>query len=78
MDFLITFLEGIVTFISPCILPMLPIYSNIYFDFYTANLHDYPVAEKSTWSQAIVEAALYIAPPEEEAAEETEEEDTLF
>lgn len=26
MDFLVTFLEGIVTFISPCILPMIPIY----------------------------------------------------
>ena len=26
MTFLITFLEGIVTFISPCLLPMLPIY----------------------------------------------------
>ena len=26
MQFLITFLEGIITFISPCILPMLPLY----------------------------------------------------
>ena len=26
MQFLISFLEGIVTFISPCILPMLPVY----------------------------------------------------
>ena len=26
MQFLITFLEGIITFISPCLLPMLPIY----------------------------------------------------
>jgi len=26
MDYFITFLEGIVTFISPCLLPMLPIY----------------------------------------------------
>lgn len=26
MDYLITFLEGIVTFISPCLLPMLPVY----------------------------------------------------
>ena len=26
MTYLITFLEGIVTFISPCLLPMLPIY----------------------------------------------------
>ena len=26
MDYLVTFLEGIVTFVSPCLLPMLPIY----------------------------------------------------
>ena len=26
MDFLITFIEGIISFISPCMLPMLPIY----------------------------------------------------
>lgn len=26
MDYLVTFLEGIITFISPCLLPMLPVY----------------------------------------------------
>ena len=26
MDYIFTFLEGIASFISPCILPMLPIY----------------------------------------------------
>ena len=26
MDYLVTFLEGVVTFVSPCLLPMLPIY----------------------------------------------------
>ena len=26
MQYLITFLEGIITFISPCLLPMLPVY----------------------------------------------------
>ena len=26
MQYLISFLEGIITFISPCLLPMLPIY----------------------------------------------------
>ena len=26
MQYLVSFLEGIVTFISPCLLPMLPIY----------------------------------------------------
>ena len=60
-------------------LPMLPIYSNVYFDFYTANLHDFAVAEKVTWSQAVVASALYIAPPAEEETEaetdETEEDE---
>ena len=55
-------------------LPMLPFYSNIYFDFHTASLHSYGIAENMTWSQAIVEAAIRTAPePEEEAAEESEE-----
>lgn len=26
MDFLVTFLEGVITFVSPCLLPMLPVY----------------------------------------------------
>jgi cytochrome c-type biogenesis protein len=26
MDYLITFLEGIIAFISPCLLPLLPVY----------------------------------------------------
>ena len=26
MQYLISFLEGVITFISPCILPMIPIY----------------------------------------------------
>ena len=26
MQYLISFLEGVITFISPCLLPMLPIY----------------------------------------------------
>ena len=51
-------------------LPMLPFYSNIYFDFYTEDLHDYMIAENVTWSQAIVEAALYEAPEVEEPEEE--------
>lgn len=30
MDFLISFLEGIITFISPCLLPMIPIYISFF------------------------------------------------
>jgi ABC-type transport system substrate-binding protein len=50
-------------------LPMLPLYSNMYFDFYTENLHDYLIGENIAWSTAILEASLYEA-TEEEAAEE--------
>ena len=50
-------------------LPMLPLYSNVYFDFYTENLHDYLIGENIAWSTAILEASLYEA-MEEEAAEE--------
>lgn len=40
------------------ILPMIPVYSNIYFDFYTSDLQDYYIPENITWSQAIVPAYL--------------------
>ncbi|MGV8905422.1 MAG: cytochrome c biogenesis CcdA family protein [Acetobacterium sp.] len=36
MDYLISFLEGIITFISPCLLPMLPVYIS-YFAGQTSN-----------------------------------------
>ena len=52
-------------------LPMLPIYSNIYFDFYTEYLRNYNIASEPTWSRAIVGAYLSEeAPEEEEPAEE--------
>ena len=35
-------------------LPLLPVYSNIYFDFATRQLHDYSIIEAVTWSEAIV------------------------
>ena len=57
-------------------LPILPVYSNVYFDFYTNTLHDYAVGARSTWAQAIVPAYLaeYVEEvPEEEAAEELTE-----
>ena len=56
-------------------LPMLPFYSNIYFDFYTADLHDFHIPEAVTWGEAIVESALYEAPelPEAEEPETADE-----
>ena len=52
------------------ILPMLPVYSNIYFDFYTDTLQDYYIAENITWGQAIIGAWLGEAPEEEAAPAE--------
>ena len=40
------------------ILPMIPIYSNYYYDFYTSSLTNYSISENITWSQAIVPATL--------------------
>ena len=48
-------------------LPMLPIYSNVYFDFYTGTLRNYNISESVTWGQAIVGAVLSDKPLEEEA-----------
>lgn len=40
------------------VLPMLPVYSNTYYDFYTAGLSHYPIASRTTWGEAIVPARL--------------------
>ncbi len=40
------------------ILPMIPIYSNYYYDFFTDKLTNYDITRNSTWSQAIVPAKL--------------------
>ena len=56
------------------ILPMIPIYSNIYFDFYTKYLQNYNINQSVTWGEAIVPAFLG------DVAEETEEagDDMIF
>ena len=40
------------------ILPMIPIYSNYYYDFFTNALKNYEISENTTWSEAIVPATL--------------------
>ena len=45
------------------VLPCIPIYSNIYFDFYTEQLQNYYITAHVTWSQAILEACF--SPAEE-------------
>ena len=51
-------------------LPLLPVYSNEYFDFFTRRLHDYRVTESETFGRAIVSA--YMSDIEEMDAEEKE------
>ena len=55
------------------VLPVLPIYSNVYFDFYPRVLHDYVITTHATWPQAIIPA--YLADDEEPAEEEDAEEE---
>ena len=58
------------------VLPTIPIYSNIYFDFYNANLQNYYITGQVTWSQAILPA--YFALENLENAPAAEEEDGEF
>ena len=51
-------------------LPILPIYSNVYFDFYTQHLQNYNIPENVTWTQAIVPAILSAEIEEAETGEE--------
>ena len=37
-------------------LPLIPVYSNTYFDFFTRKLHDYRITDSATWGGAIVSA----------------------
>lgn len=60
-------------------LPVIPLYTNVYFDFYTSLLHDYTIATSTTWGEAVVGAAMVSIPeyeiplvPFEEQLEEGE------
>ena len=57
------------------VLPCIPIYSNIYFDFYTEQLQNYYITAHVTWSQAILEA--YFGLTEEEDWDDWDEEEDL-
>ena len=50
---------------------ILPVYSNVYFDFYNTDLHGYAVSENVAWSSRITDARFY---HEEEPADTSEEE----
>lgn len=57
---LITYLEKWVDFQEYWteVLPAMPLYSNVYFDFYTAELEDYNINGSPSWASAIVGAKL--------------------
>lgn len=56
------------------VLPTMPIYSNVYFDFYSPNLQEYYVGANVSWAQAVVGAYLGdVMEVEEEVVEEEAE-----
>jgi len=57
------------------VLPTIPIYSNIYYDFYNQYLQNYYITGQVTWSQAILPAYFALENLETPPAEEGEEGD---
>ena len=60
------------------VLPAIPVYSNIYFDFFSSQLQNYYITAHATWSQAILESyfaeeAPAVEPTEGEEADADEE-----
>ena len=47
------------------VLPMVPIYSNVYFDFHTDRLHNYRVPQRVTWGNAVILS--YLSEPADRA-----------
>ncbi len=56
------------------LLPMIPVYSNVYFDFFTKELHNYEITNYVTWGLAIVPATFSEWTAEDEAAANQAEE----
>ena len=57
-------------------LPIIPVYSNVYFDYYTSDLTNYDIVKYITWGDAIVPASyydVYAAMAEMEAQEQPAE-----
>ena len=57
------------------LVPVISVYSNVYFDFYPRVLHNYDVSSNVTWGQAIIGAYMSDASDEELAGEENAEGD---
>lgn len=54
-------------------LPFIPVYGNVYFDFYTQCLHEYIISQNVTWTEAVIPAymsdPMIVDPDLEEEAE---------
>ena len=57
------------------LLPLIPVYSNVYFDFYTSDLTNYDILYYITWGDAIVPAKYARRDPNEPTEDEMELED---
>jgi len=55
------------------VLPAIPLYSNVYFDFFTGQLQNYWITSHVTWSQAILQSYFGEPLPEPEPEEEEAE-----
>jgi LCP family protein required for cell wall assembly len=55
------------------VVPAIPIYSNVYFDFYPRVLHQYNIASNIAWSQAVVGAYLSDVSDDELQVQEDEQ-----
>nr|AHF26085.1 bacterial extracellular solute-binding proteins, family 5 Middle [uncultured bacterium Contigcl_1764b] len=60
------------------LLPLIPVYSNVYFDFYTGDLMNYDIIKYITWGDAIVPASYYDAFAYKGEEEEPEDEEELL
>ena len=60
------------------VLPAIPVYSNIYFDFYTEQLQNYYVTAHVTWTQAILEAYFGTLPEPEDDGEYLDDEKLMM
>ena len=50
------------------LLPIIPVYSNVYFDFYTRELDEYWIEEYPSWAKAIVPARMHTIKSQEDEA----------
>ncbi len=60
------------------VLPAIPLYSNVYFDFYICQLQNYQITARVTWSQAILQSCFGEVPQEPEEDEELSDDAMIF